>query len=670
MHSIIIHLCPSIPRLALTARQRQIRTGDPQTLHLVVRESPAPTATTTSNPNASSQPHAHAVAAESTTAQAPPFNPTHHPVTLPLANPNNIATHPGVIANANNAANHPGIVGGQALPNANVQQPHQNAQRRNPPLIPASLPPLHPYNIHAQVQGQPRTASPFANHNAEQAAAFQQHHQQMTTWLTQLQREARYRNTVPSRQRLHDDLVGHPRDNTDNGNGNGRDSPLGHFYRETVGPNGHGYQVEAIIRGSTFTPNPATAPLSIPEAQNILRQADMGAMTNAMQRGVHRATLHPRHSHPSLAAAAAAHQHHHHVTDSRAGSGRATPDLARAWGAVPVGTGATAAGATPTHSLPRQPVEVYVLSSPEGPRALLVHNSSGETYYTPRLRTQPSHPHLRNIVSPVSSAPDVTAPNAAEPPQQNPQPEPQPQVFAQDNLPDGQPGRPGDGIAGPHNPQAHLLPPLLIQAWPHIWLLFRLGIFVWFFTSPSSSWSRWLSVVGLALFIFVLSIGALRGLADMAWQPFAHRLEHWLPRLEPQVGRGDANANRNPNPADMAARLVAQQRARESWFQSHIRRLERAGLLFLASIAPGVAEAHIARLEAEARAERQRLEAEAEAARRQAEEAATAAAAASGAEGASISAQQEVASSTNVDPGNETGRAPENQGGQRAAAVL
>jgi hypothetical protein len=669
MHAFI-RLCPLTFRLALTAQHRQIRTGDPQTMHLVVREAPAPTATTATNPNTSSQPHARAVTVEPATTQPRPFNPAHHPVTLPLANPNNIATHPGIIANANNVANHAGVAGGQALPNANVQMPHQNAQRRNPPLIPASLPPLHPYNIHAQVQGQPRTASPFANHNAEQAAAFQQHHQQMTTWLTQLQRETRQRATAANRQRLHDDLVVPLRDNTDNGNGNGRDSPLGHFYRETVGPNGHGYQVEAIIRGSTFTPNPATAPLSIPEAQNILRQADMGAMANAMQRGVHRATLHPRHSHPSLAAAAAAHQqHHNHVADSRTGSGRATPDLARAWGGLPVGPGATTAGATPIPSLPRQPVEVYVLSSPEGPRALLVHNGSGETYYTPRLRTQPSHPHLRNIVSPVSPAPDVTAPNAAEPPQQNPQPEPQPHVFAQDNLPDGQPGRPGDGIAGPHNPQAHLLPPLLIQAWPHIWLLFRLGIFVWFFTSPSSSWSRWLSVVGLALFIFVLSIGALRGVADMAWQPFAHHLEHLLPRPEPHGGRGNPNANRNPNPADMAARLVAQQRARETWFRAHIRRLERAGLLFLASIAPGVAEAHIARLEAEARAERQRLEAEAEAARRQAEEAATATAAANGAEGSSISAQQEEAPPTNAVPGNETGPAPENPGGQPAAAV-
>jgi regulator of protease activity HflC (stomatin/prohibitin superfamily) len=72
----------------------------------------------------------------------------------------------------------------------------------------------------------------------------------------------------------------------------------------------------------------------------------------------------------------------------------------------------------------------------------------------------------------------------------------------------------------------------------------------------------------------------------------------------------------------MAARLVAE-RGRDSV----LRQIERASLLFLASIAPGVAEGHIANLEAEARAERQRLEAEAEAARRQQEEQTEAAAA-------------------------------------------
>lgn len=56
------------------------------------------------------------------------------------------------------------------------------------------------------------------------------------------------------------------------------------------------------------------------------------------------------------------------------------------------------------------------------------------------------------------------------------------------------------------------------------------------------------------------------------------------------------------------------ERRRQSWFTAQVRRIERAGLLFLASIAPGVAERHIANLEAETRAEEARRREEEEAA--------------------------------------------------------
>jgi hypothetical protein len=155
-----------------------------------------------------------------------------------------------------------------------------------------------------------------------------------------------------------------------------------------------------------------------------------------------------------------------------------------------------------------------------------------------------------------------------------------------------------------------------MQMWPHIWLIFRLGVFIWFFTNPQSSWSRWFSVVGIAVFIFIVSIGGLQSLADLAWRPVAQQLENEQPQQRQREGA--QGQNRDPDPGEMAARLVAQ---RGNWLQGQIRRFERASLLFLASIAPGVAERHIANLEAEARAERQRREAEAaEAARRRREE--------------------------------------------------
>lgn len=72
-----------------------------------------------------------------------------------------------------------------------------------------------------------------------------------------------------------------------------------------------------------------------------------------------------------------------------------------------------------------------------------------------------------------------------------------------------------------------------------------------------------------------------------------------------QTGRRRAE----PDPAETAARLVEQRRNENGhWLLDQIRRLERAGLLFLASIAPGVAERHIANMEAAERAERERQE--------------------------------------------------------------
>lgn len=170
------------------------------------------------------------------------------------------------------------------------------------------------------------------------------------------------------------------------------------------------------------------------------------------------------------------------------------------------------------------------------------------------------------------------------------------------------------------NPPVAALPPLLMQLWPHIWLVFRLAVFVWFFTNPTASWYRWCTIVCIAIFIFLLSTGMLNGVPDQVWRPLGRYMENLIPFEQPrrhgqggdQVQQNDgAGENREPNPAEMAARLIAERQGDEGWLMTQMRRLERAGLLFLASIAPGVAERHIANLEAAARAERERQEAEA-----------------------------------------------------------
>lgn len=118
----------------------------------------------------------------------------------------------------------------------------------------------------------------------------------------------------------------------------------------------------------------------------------------------------------------------------------------------------------------------------------------------------------------------------------------------------------------------------------------------------------------------------LNGVPEHIWRPLGRHLENLIP-LDPRAAqRADQNQengaqgeNREPNPADMAARLIAENQGHDGWLMTQIRRLERAGLLFLASIAPGVAERHIANLEATARIDRERREAEAAAAQTNAE---------------------------------------------------
>jgi hypothetical protein len=232
---------------------------------------------------------------------------------------------------------------------------------------------------------------------------------------------------------------------------------------------------------------------------------------------------------------------------------------------------------------------------------------------------------------------------------------------------------------------------LIARLWPHFWLAVRLGLFVWWFTSPTSSWSRWIAVIAIAISIFVLNTGALDGFADQLWRIICRHMENLIPMAGPEAaqalrrdGNQNQNQNQNPNdaenaaptqqrggggngenpdPATMAARLVEQRReANGNWLLNRVRRAERAGLLFLASIAPGVAERHIANLEAEA--ERQRREAEAEAAAEEARRAAESEAAAeagdeaSGPEGSGAAEGEGSSEDENVPQVNVEGPSP------------
>ncbi|KAM0078582.1 hypothetical protein ACKRZS_009304 [Fusarium odoratissimum] len=616
-----------------------IRTSEQQTIHLVLRDM---TDSPSSTPNAPS---------------APPSLAAPVPAPAPARGPSPTASAPPT---------HP--------PRPQPQQPQQPQQPHGqpfgyqmPPGWRNSMPPTsNPFP-------QPRMPSPSPSHTPEQAAAFQHQHQNMTQWLNSIQREAMAR-ALNQNQRTRAQMgmrgVGDPNNpgNT-GGNNSGRASPApGHtVYREHVGPNGSTYQFETVIR--TVVPGQqgnggASGSMSPADVQNLFRNADINqatsAMASAMQRSASSTSLHNRHQHGLTAPMWP-------MSQPMTGSGRGTPDLS---------LNRLSTTAAPGSSQTRQGPEVYILSSPEGPRALLLNNTSSETYITPRLRTQTSLPHLRQAAALSSAALDAQSqlrarhhhhhhphhhhhhhPRSQIAPQPIPQLQAQgrplnlqpPQPFqqqAQNLAPQQQPAHPAQAqgqnqaqepdpaaIMAPlmhrGNPPMAALPPLLMQLWPQIWLLFRLVLFVWFFTSPNASWSRWFTIIVIAVLIFLLSTGIFNGVPDHVWQPLGRHLENLIPaeprRRQAIAGEDQQNQQprQNPDPTEMARRLVAQHQGPESWLLSQVRRVERAGLLFLASIAPGVAERHIANLEAAARAERERREAE----EREAEAAAAAAAA-------------------------------------------
>ncbi|KXJ93255.1 hypothetical protein Micbo1qcDRAFT_194490 [Microdochium bolleyi] len=472
--------------------------------------------------------------------------------------------------------------------------------------------------------------------------------------------------------------------------------------REGVGPNGQQWRivtneavpnplVRAARTGSPFSgpdmqhgfrpPAPGTIPQqprSVPpggpfggnDVHNILNQADVSqatrTMTDAMRRNASTSSL------ASLASAHAARPIIPGVTvPSRTGSAAGTPDPHRAAGFARPMFPFQPPPPPQTTAAPRNP-EVYILSSPAGPRALLV-NSDQHTYFTPQGRgplpgtwgitgiagtpTPLQYPAMAfnsMLQTPIAGPQQAGNPFAGQTLGTPAPPTPQ----AQNTQLQGQPGLPptpqvqppaDNVVARPADaqPAVQAQEIRMIPIWPHIWMVARLALFVWWFTTPESSWTRWLTVMSIALGLFLANTGVLNPLIEQFWVPVRGHIENLMPladnhgRRQPGQNQaagagadavaGDRNgrAGQVPNPAETAARLVEQRRnANAHWLLDAVRRLERAGLIFLASIAPGIAERHIEHLEAEARAERQLAELQATQATEAAEREAAAQAAA------------------------------------------
>ncbi|KAK6948706.1 hypothetical protein Daesc_010476 [Daldinia eschscholtzii] len=457
-----------------------------------------------------------------------------------------------------------------------------------------------------------------------------------------------------------------------------------------------GSQARSIPNGSQFSDN---------DAQNILRAADTSAATRAMADAMRRNASSS--SLASLATGQAQHPIPPGVTTplipSRSGSATATPDPLRAAGQsrnLPTQQSQTQAPSS------QNTPEVYILSSPSGPRALLL-NGSLDTYFSPPARNssagipfgQRQFPlTFSNALHPQYTGPVPTPTTQSHMPSvgrghtgghrehnanRAPEQHQAQQAQQQHGLPQlHQVPQIGHAVARVDNPQIQAI--RIAQIWPHIWLVTRLGLFIWLFSSPNSSWSRWFFIIGAAITMFLARTGLLNPVADQLWVPFRQRLENLIPladghqdaQVQVNVRDGDIQGGnggavtdgrqqeRELRPADTAARLVQQRRnANANWLMDQARRLERAGILFLASIAPGVAERHIAQVEAEARAERRRRE-EAEAA------AAAAAQQSESQENAEQTGESDTATASTSEGSVSRNRTPEGErGNERPAAA-
>ncbi|KAL1884186.1 hypothetical protein VTK73DRAFT_5322 [Phialemonium thermophilum] len=490
---------------------------------------------------------------------------------------------------------------------------------------------------------------------ASQVQAIQQQHQSMVQWMNQLQREGGHRQRPATLYGIQNDAaqgVGAA------DNGSGRSSPaIGpHVTREVTGPDGQYWRLtvgDGTAGGRAVSPQPTfrpvgRVPLSSADIQNIMRGADATQatqeMTNAMQRSASGASLVNTASintsaRPILPGVTTPIFSNSSTHESRA----ATPDNSS--GPAANSSHPTVAAARSRSQSPQvstQP-EVYILSSPAGPRALLI-NGASETYLSPAIR-QPlmyAVPYMAGFRPPVQPhapwAPHLPihlsglhAPQGQQVETQARQAE---HELARDQGPAGRQRQRGAHlpipVPIPHHHRNLGAGAFAAAAWPHIWLIVRLIAFVWWFTSSDMSWSRWFAFVFGAIVVFIFNTGLFNGVANQIWDPFRRHLEGLMPLGG--AGQGVANADNNTHgaasanlgapresgyqpgggeeldPAATAARLVAERRnANANWLMDQVRRLERAGLLFLASIAPGVAERHIALIEAE---ERRRREAE------------------------------------------------------------
>lgn len=281
----------------------------------------------------------------------------------------------------------------------------------------------------------------------------------------------------------------------------------------------------------------------------------------------------------------------------------------------------------------------YLLSSPQGPQALLFSPQHGT--YTGSFAGQaatgislgPAQANGLHRVVHLSGAPGQPAPTPTQPAGAanaggndqagnaavDPAVAAAQQVAQQINQAQQARAAAQDNALGP-------MQPLLA----HFWLLLRVMIFAYFIIGTNMGWRRPVALAAIGLGFYLIRAGLFGdgGVARRWWDGIV-RVEQ-RPRQQAQAqaqgeapaAEGEQRPGHLPTPEELAQRLIqerqqALQRAPMHRLREQLRPVERAGALFFASLWPGVGEAHVRAREAE---ERRIAEEEVEQRRREEEE--------------------------------------------------
>jgi len=260
-------------------------------------------------------------------------------------------------------------------------------------------------------------------------------------------------------------------------------------------------------------------------------------------------------------------------------------------------------------------VTCYLLSAPDGPRAILYSPQHG-AYHGSYAPAQPNG-LLDTLAAPllqhIARAPDapVAVPRQAE------------------NLPNQ-----GVEIQLPPELRQAEAPGPLQAILGHFWLLARIMIFAYFLLGSNMGWRRplVLTVIGIGFWMIRMGLFGDGGLLRRWWDEIMQGPQPVQARPAANVadvqvapdGAEPARPRRMPTPEEVAQRLL-NQAARENvnpaanpqlhWLRERVRPTERAAALFIGSLWPGVGEAAV-----RAREEEERRRAEEEIATRRREE--------------------------------------------------